>query len=699
MTNLNPNLFPLVYDLKIVDSTAFPELEMIDMETANVNIAIDSIGNMYAVRVIGVNTISIELYRRQDFHLHYYVASSVSTINNANQTPSSVLFRSRFDTNDNDKYLFIMYNKDDDTIGIKRYTVTPIGLNDDLWSISIPLHGALDITTHQSGLTENEASLFYYKYYLDNNAPAGFEGCVIIYTCLKNDSNSLTHIRTVTGLPPDLNNVTLSLDKDDQTFYICSGTSVFLATFDGIIDDPPLDNRQVAPSIDLVAAASCLVDTVDDNVISTVYQYRDGGFHFGLTGGTDPNQNGAASNLELPMIYDLNRLDMYQEDHDPEQGVYQIVLKSLNQVVYMAYVTSDLQIRIVKLLYYRGTNDARFKPLIIWSTRLGTVDYFYGTGTAAGGIKLLVNNNEPVGTDQDNSRLYVVIRNGDSGITRVWMIEEYIIDLGHNISTITAPVDTIPMLLQSLRDNYTIGLQNVVPGFPTVNDVIIGNIEESGRNIKIRFDYIDYDMLVLYPDIRDDMKNSIAQALSDLYRGSNINVIDVNGSSIPEGGDNFIIFSVPRGTLLKPCVARGTEILVRDTSDLNIKTVPVELVKVGDYVINQLGTPVRVLDHLSSKIWCQKHNAPYVIPEGFFGEMRPYKELLISGDHAILVGIKTNNHTVVYAQNIKILKQRMVKRELEYHHLLLEDHDKNFYLANGLEVESLHPGTSVYRSS
>jgi hypothetical protein len=50
------------------------------------------------------------------------------------------------------------------------------------------------------------------------------------------------------------------------------------------------------------------------------------------------------------------------------------------------------------------------------------------------------------------------------------------------------------------------------------------------------------------------------------------------------------------------------------------------------------------------------------------------------------------NMTVVYAEDINVLKRVLLGKTVDFHHLLLEDHQANFYLANGLEVDSYHPG-------
>lgn len=691
---LNPNMYPFVYELKSVDSSYYPELVTVDIIADNTSMIVAADNNIYTTFTTIDNTgtkLNIQRLQRQDYHNHYFVSSSVVTINPVHPDPAGYLFRSRYDAGE---HIYVMCNNEDSTISVIRYSVTVGGLTFNGWSWVLPADGdpTPDSNRSYSGLLESDTYMYAYKYSVA-------AGTVAIYRATKIEvllANE-TPIRVVDLAQPDLTHLEVALDADEQTLYIFTGGAViYMASLVPVqgINDGYVATRDIAdPSLELTAATSSLVNTnAGDSILSTVYQYKEGGFHISLTGGSDPDMDGNLSNLDLPMTYDLDRYALYQEDTDPEQGVYAITVKSLNQVVYMAYIASNLQIRVVKLLYYKGTTDARARPLILWSTRLGAVDYFYGTGDAAGGIKLMINDEDGSG---ESKKLYLAARNGINGVTRLWMIEEYIADLGHGVSTITAPTETISNLLLSLRDDYTItGLNDMIMGHPSVNDVTIGSITEQGRDLLIRFDYINYDMLVLYADILEGMRVAITEALSELYRGSNVNVLDLDNSTIPGGGENYVIFSVPRGSLLKPCVVRGTEVMVcgPDGGDHSFR--PVELIQSGDYVVNQLGEPVKVLDHLSSRIWCQRHNAPYVIPVNFFGEMRPYKELLISGDHGIMVNSKP---VVVYAQDIRILRQRMIKREVEYHHLLLAGHEKNFYLANGLEVDSLHPGVIIHK--
>ena len=98
------------------------------------------------------------------------------------------------------------------------------------------------------------------------------------------------------------------------------------------------------------------------------------------------------------------------------------------------------------------------------------------------------------------------------------------------------------------------------------------------------------------------------------------------------------------------------------------------------------------MEHLISTIYAQKHNAPFLVPVNFFGENRPYKKLYISGDHGILLNYKDPKHLkVIYAADVLSLKQCFLNTIVEFHHLLLENHQDNFYLANGLEVDSYHP--------
>ena len=160
--------------------------------------------------------------------------------------------------------------------------------------------------------------------------------------------------------------------------------------------------------------------------------------------------------------------------------------------------------------------------------------------------------------------------------------------------------------------------------------------------------------------------------------------------------DKTLTASFPVLNIIKPCVVRGTEIVRYAVGKCEIAKI--EDIRVGDMVINQDAKLVRVLEHRCNKILTDSWTAPHIIPTDFFGRGKPYKPLFISGDHGILHD-RSNTGSVsrVYPYRLAGTFRRLpVNTQVEYHHLLLEDDKYNFFIANGLAVESLHKG--VYSS-
>lgn len=381
-----------------------------------------------------------------------------------------------------------------------------------------------------------------------------------------------------------------------------------------------------------------------------------------------------------PYYYKINKFDTFNEILDPDQTTMAVSVVSHpnnSNFFYVAYITSTNQIRLMK--FYRNvlTGKETCMPVLLWATRLGVLgDPFIGQ------MSITISN---------DGYVYVILKNSTEII--IYKTNEFILDLGHAESTIVSPVDTISQLLTTMPSYYTIvSLSNSIhiPDLNYLNDVIVSSVVDDGKLIKITFKYIDYNVFQLYLNILAKIKTDIIDAFRLLYEDSSINVLNLNFTDLSiDGTDETIVAHFNTGTLKKPCVLKGTEIIVfKNGTEMLIN---VEKIQTGDIVINHEGSHARVLDHMISTIYAQSHNAPYFICKNFFGEDRPYKDLYISGDHGILLNYKDRRANVIYAQDIKILKQCFINKTVEFHHLLLEDHKNNFYLANGLEVDSYHP--------
>ena len=384
---------------------------------------------------------------------------------------------------------------------------------------------------------------------------------------------------------------------------------------------------------------------------------------------TDSTPAGNIIGLDIPFFYKLNKYDLFGEISQSGQRNMNVCLTTNpnnTNFVYFAYVAGTNQIRVVKLYRCNSTINIyeKYVPIVMWATRLDAID-------------LSFEENLGITTDTTGG-IFVTLRR-TTGEIRMWYIREFIMDLGYTEGTVVAPVDTIPNLLADMANS--IGANNVY-----ITSIIQN---QNPPSLDITFTYTG---AALQQQDVDNMKTLVKNAFVTLYEDSGINIIDAQSAQVGVGLSTLVI-SFPTGTEKKPCILKGTEIIKMD-GDIP-QRVPVERIKIGDYVLNHLGKSVQVLEHLVTTIYTQSHNAPYMIPKDFFGDNRPYKDLFISGDHAILVNYASKrNMRVVYASDITILKQYFVNEmvEVEYHHLLLENHQDNFFIANGLEVDSYHPG-------
>jgi hypothetical protein len=237
---------------------------------------------------------------------------------------------------------------------------------------------------------------------------------------------------------------------------------------------------------------------------------------------------------------------------------------------------------------------------------------------------------------------------------------------------------------------------------PAINDVIVLDVGRVSGNYHVTFKYINYD--IFQSPEQDETGMTISQqfnaelleVLTTLY-GSHNNVSIINFDGVFRIYDSYqphtITVILPTSHLVKPCVVRGTEILIVNTLSKGIKTIPIEKIRPGDFVINQDGRPSKVLQHTKDIIIADSWTAPYIIPVGYFdqtaGQRQPYLPLLISGDHGIRMVRPDGSVGKLYPYTIKRgLKRIPIGSVVEYHHLVLES-DLDFYIANGVLIEGL----------
>lgn len=672
------DLHPFVIPIRIVNPSYYPDLSLttlVSHEPCNFVVANDD--NIYTTKVID-HSLTIIRLQRQDYHQNYFAETAAKdhlTLTGSQDTSFSPLLNyCHFDNK-----LYLLYNDTSSSYIVNQYNLALTGNNDLTlnWSNNVPVLG------NQKGFLITDSSLYTYSYIKQNNT-------IPIYYHNQLTSDNGLH-KTITGIN-NVNQIQLHLGYDYDTIYITNKTSVLnvqTAMLNGS-DSKLTALQQISSNLGGVLPA---VNTLEDDVVSVIYGFNNDQnniIHISNYNGI-LNNNGDIVSLDTPLNYNINKLALYDEELNPEQS--NLIIASTRNIynpnfLYIAYISGNDQIRLIKLYYTRQINKTyeKYVPLIMWSTRLDAInDYYYSNG----GLWL---------TSDSKGRIHIFART-QSGQINMWIAEEYGIDLGHTEGTVTQPADTIPLMLSNLETDYTISshIGFNVPGFPLVNDVIISQVTDDGDNTRIRLEYLNFDELSLYPTLMTELINDVKNAFTTLYQNSNFNVFNVDQLDVPTGADHYLELILPKGSILRPCVVRGSEVITCDYNGKNIKLVMIEHIKDNDYIVNQNGQAVKVIKHLISKIWCQSHNAPFLIPENFFGENRPYNKLLISGDHGIMLNYGVSKPTVVYPQNIKVLRQVLIGNCVEYHHLLLDKHESNFFIANGLEVDSLHPENYLIR--
>jgi hypothetical protein len=697
-------LHPFVSKLKIVDSAMFPELQeknLTSQEWCEPVLTDDF--NIYTVTISPLNvtdkTLSVTKLQRQDFHENYFTGVTATSLresgglvpisyteNMIGAGGDAVNFHPIL-TKTGNGVLLLMYNR------VAGYTMRAYRLKGDnigghdineIWDMNWDT-AVSNLNPNLRGFFTNSTTVFMY------NVPDQTTQVI------------LRSFELATGV--ELNPRVLELDQvcssckltmsisNENTFYITvrTGTQIRMAScllttgiisgyvqVTGVTTISPTDPQFISFSTSNGVEMSSLVygyNNDPNNVLQITYIPN------------IVNTAGAVAGLETPFYYNVNKFQLFSEVANTSQTDMAVnVATNPNNAnfFYIGYVAGTSQLRVVKV--YRnlvtGTTYETHVPLVMWGTRLGAIGDLF-----AGNMALKPDT---------LGNIYVISIDTATNKINMWKIKEYIMDLGHTEGTVVAPVDTMTDMLNTMTNEYTIltAHQNVqLGGFPNINDVTIDTIVNDGTNISIAFNYINYDYLQLFPVVVNEIKKLVTDTFVTLYEDTGINIVNLDPTAPTLDGDSTSInVFLPTGTAKKPCVVKGTEVIVFKAGQKPV-LVNVEKIQAGDFVVNHLGQPVRVLEHLRSTILAELHNAPYVVPRNFFGVNRPYKDLLISGDHGILVSYQTSRQMrVVYPDDIKALSKVLIGNQIEFHHLLLENHQTNFFLANGLEVDSYHPG-------
>jgi hypothetical protein len=694
-------LHPFVTDMKIVNPMMYPTIETVNVNTKEwCQPVITNDFNMYTIitelvtitvdeQAIEVSQARLVKFQRQNFHENYFVATTATLPGGSEvviQTAATTFTFNPMLTYASN-ILFVLLNGDvNSTVKLTAYEVNDgtKGGHDvkQLWETTLT---QVKQDTNLYGTMLGADKIYWYQ--LDDTVLSirkfdrtlGTPGAIKIITLDQTYSyckltmslvNANTYYITVRA-GNLIRMATALLEENTLSAFIT------VATASGV--SVPTQPEVLAFANEGQEKPMCSVihgynyDT--NNILRVVY----------IPNILDGN---SVSGLETPFYYNLNKFQLFSEVQNPNQSNVSVsVTCNPNNAnfSYIAYVATTDEIRIVKIFrnILASSSYETHVPLVMWGTRLGVIkDTFNGK----------------VGINVDTNGNVYVFTWSDTGNIQISKIREYIVDLGHTEGTVIAPIDTIPKMLSDMTTQYTILTPRqgfLYSNFPIINDVtidtVVNIVNEADEKLDIKFNYLNYTYLQAFPNLVIAIRNLITDTFRTLYDDSSITVLNLNENGIGLEGDAYSLnVYLPIGTSKKPCVVKGTEIIRRTHEKAEL--IAVEHIRIGDMVLNHEGNYVKVLDHLCSTIYAQEHNAPFLVPRGFFGVNRPYKDLLISGDHGILVHFQsTRNMKVEYAENIRVLKRVLLGITVEFHHLQLESHQDNFYVANGLEVDSYHP--------
>ncbi|MCK0101817.1 Hint domain-containing protein [Pseudohalocynthiibacter sp. F2068] len=239
----------------------------------------------------------------------------------------------------------------------------------------------------------------------------------------------------------------------------------------------------------------------------------------------------------------------------------------------------------------------------------------------------------------------------------------------------------------------------------------------------------DPDTTVLVDGVEMNFTVEFSGLLPSTNKLSNVNGEDLRGEEIvvvtTEDGQRYFFLTngttslatmddFPNGAHAIEGVVSGTDVLICFLRGTYIRTpkgeVPVETLRAGDLVTNSKGKQI-ALRWVSSRklsptnLMLEPKYRPIRVPEGSFGNNKPFADLWLSPLHRIVVrGWEVElyfGEVEVFAATKHVVQNQTTSRSarfrnIEYFHLLFDQHD--VVLANGLETESLFPGDTAIAS-
>jgi hypothetical protein len=698
----NVGLYPFVYDIITVDPLYYPEISPTSVTSQSApSFLLSDEYNIYGTvtrTVDDKSVLNIVRYQKQNYHQNYFTYEAVSDFDVSVSAPFNFGEQMQIDNNN----LYLMYSTSS-ALYLNKYNI--VRGNYDLslaWSLDLlydtpyPYKGSSYSRSQCGFMLETQSSGAYvYSYRLDASLVTlvrhqGSDGTVL-GTGQTAVSQSVSDIAMVLSPNPIVytNNTYTQQLGHQYNAYLISYTNNPTAQYVNLVD--VMANVYTSPTaIQSLYNVPCKITAVAQSDMLTTFICLNGDKGLNSLVIANVTLDTVIGMLSVPSTNVIDKLTFLNEIFSSTQ-VNAYVTSCTNPLnpnfVYICYVTSTNTIRVVK--FYRNNTGNVDVPvysyLVMWATNVHAFgDYTVG----AAGSTLSVT------TDRFGV-LYVMSYNIGSGVCKIWKVSEFQMDLGHTQGTLSAEANTIPNMLLEIDNLYTmtyplLPLQMSTCPYITSTvplGTIISNVTPGVDNMEVKFSYVNYDAFQLDMSLSSRLQRTINNGFNTLYQQSSLSVNIWESSDIIRGENNYIVARVPLLTSSQPCVAKGTEVIKYDTITKLATLVTVELLNVGDYVVNQHGRPIQILDHRKSTIYSAPNNSPYIVPAGFFAPERPYKQLYISGDHGILVDHKRHKMVYPYKLGFKRLPMGIF---IEYHHLLLHNDSANCFIANGLEVDSLH---------
>lgn len=722
------NAYPLVYEMKIVDPAEFPEIVRTNRSLLDTDHDVAVVDNLSMYTVTNLVDISsspgrLTKLQLQDFHEHYFTAQDIDLSSGAMQyshyVSSGTTYPPKTKVQYLDGYIYVMSlsaSGDESDFRMEQFSAAgpydlslnwrAEGLSNHLRYYQPERYDNHDLFGFISPSGEGRVWAYYYDYSLGTVSDRH-----IMLHRFDTATGVLDNSIAIEGVPTGVTGIIVdkpSADYDELAVTVHTPTGIRLSHVD--IGDGI--NVLLGSTITITSDAATMPITKsyrsDDNV-NTFMTYVDTGSDLNRISFADAITTGTGA-FSLPYRYSIDKTSRFSEAYDPDQVNYSFSVASnpLNpNFFYIGYITSGGQIRVIKLYRYLPSGQANYEYILMWATTAtGSLSAFTDPSGDFTVETTISHNSLSMVTDKCGN-LYVFCRKDDGGYLRMWKIREYLLDLGQDALGITVNSDPMvfPEFLSEVTDNYTILSQEssaYFGSFPSVNDVIVSNITNSSGNYYITFKYIDYNIfqslntLDTGLTIAETFNADLLGVLEEIYGSSNnISVINFNSptQTLFDGTDKTVIAVVPATNLVKPCIARGTQIVAYRNGKPYVTTV--ENIKSGDFVVNQDAKPVKVVHHTCDIISTNEWTAPYIIPPNFFGQGEPYSNLVISGDHGIRMtrpGQMAQMGAEVYRLYPYTIKRGLKRVKtgtvVEYHHLKLE-HPDDFFIANGLLIEGL----------